>query len=346
VLVDLVELRLKLTEWLVDRHGFGERIENVELLSGGFSQLMVSFDLHGPNGAQRLVLRASRPAAQSITATDRSAEWEIVSSLSRRGDVSLPGALWFDHGPALGVPCFVVEYVEGATVSKLFAADPGRDRRAVADRLCDCLVSIHSVPLEDLPAQLARPSSWDDHIDALIDRWRSLERTGLEPDPIARYLANWLEAHKPAPAPLCLVHGEVNNDNLIVTGDGGVTAVDWEYAHVGDPREDFGWYRTVSASVPPDVLADDIEAVCARYREATGLGEDVINPAAIGYFGLLAGASVYSTFVGAPAAVEQTPDAPVLAAYMSAVLAQAQLMWMAAMESLEPVLPDTSLDHK
>jgi aminoglycoside phosphotransferase (APT) family kinase protein len=342
--MDLDNLRLKLAGWLVEREGHGERIDNVELLSGGFSQLMVAFDLHRPDGPQRLVLRANRPAGQSITATDRVAEWAVISSLSERGDVALPRALWFDHGSVLGVPCFVVEHVEGTTISKLFAGEPSRDQRAVADELCDCLVSIHAVPLEQLPAQLARPASWDEHIDGLIGRWRSLERAGMEPDPFVRYLANWLEAHKPAPAQLCLVHGEVNNDNLIVTPDGGITAVDWEYAHIGDPREDLGWYRTVSASVPPDVMAHDVEGICDRYRAATGLSAEVINPATVGYFGLLAGASVYDTLVGAPAAVETSPDAPVLAAYMSAVLANAQLMWMVAMDALEPALP-TSTRH-
>jgi aminoglycoside phosphotransferase (APT) family kinase protein len=328
------EILRKLHAWLIGGLALGQRVDNLHELSGGFSQMMYSFDLHSSEGIRTLVLRASRPRGQSITATDRLTEWKVVESLSERGDVDLPKAVVFDDGQVLGVECFIVEHVEGTTVSRHFAANPEGAKGPVAEVLVDCLAAIHAVPPSELPGVLTRPATWESHLDALIGRWRDLERTGMEPDPFARYLANWLEANKPAPAPMCLVHGEVNNDNLLIRPDGTITAVDWEYAHIGDPREDLGWYRSVSSSVPPDLMADDIEHVCDRYRQATGLSDKIINPAAIAYFGLVAGVGVYSTLVGAPAGVEATDQAPVLAAYMSAVLSGAQLGWLTAIEAL------------
>jgi aminoglycoside phosphotransferase (APT) family kinase protein len=328
-----------LTRWLVDGEGAGERIDSVETLSGGYSQMMLAFTLHGPDGARRLVLRASRPADEAVTATNRALEWAVIDSLSRRGEVPLPAPLWFDEGPALGVPCFVVEHVEGTTASR---ACPGLDqdaRAAVSEKLCDVMVAIHSTPIDTLPAELDRPTDWDAHIDSLINKWREVERTGLEPDPFVRHIANWLQTHKPAPAPMAFVHGEINNDNLLLGSDGELSAVDWEFAHIGDPREDIGWYRTVSTAVPPDLLADDIEGFCERYRTATGQGADIINPATVGYFGLLATVGVYSTLVGGPAAVEASPDAPVLAAYMSAVLSRTHLTLAQAIRDLGAALP-------
>jgi aminoglycoside phosphotransferase (APT) family kinase protein len=335
--MELDEISNRLSAWLVGERTMGDRVTNVRQLSGGFSQMMYAFDLHTSGGEQTLVLRASRPEGQSITATDRFAEWEIVESLSLRGDVPIPKALVYDGGQALGVPCFIVEHVEGTTVSRHFAAHPEQQTDRVADALVDCLGSIHSVPLVDLPPKLTQPESWEGHLDSLIGKWRELERTGLEPDPIVRYLAKWLEANKPVPAPMCLVHGEVNNDNLIIRADGSITAVDWEYAHIGDPREDLGWYRTVAASIPPDVIGENLDRVCERYRKMSGLHEDIINPISIAYFGLLAGVGVYSTLVGAPVAVESSEEAPVLAAYMSAVLASAHLKWLDAIEALDGV---------
>ncbi|EJM24345.1 putative aminoglycoside phosphotransferase [Pseudomonas sp. GM21] len=334
-MVDLDKVTQDLSRWLIGRENAGTRIDNMQLLSGGFSQFMAAFDLHAPTGIRKLVLRASRPCGEAITFTDRAAEWALISSLTCRGDVPLPAGLWFDEGDALGLPCFVVEHVSGPTVKKMMIDAHANDRRSFADRLCDCLVSIHAVPAQDLPADLPRPRDWDSHIDGLIDRWIALERSGLEPDPIVRYIAKWLRTNKPKSAPLCLVHGELNNDNLIVTDDGSLTAVDWEYGHIGDPREDIGWYRTVSTSVPPDLLADDTEAFCARYRAASGLSEEVINPAAVAYFGLLASVGVYNTLVGGPATVEASPDAPVLAAYVSAVLATTHLRWFESLSALE-----------
>ncbi|TDH46935.1 MULTISPECIES: phosphotransferase family protein [Mycolicibacterium] len=335
-----------LTHWLVDDMGAGQRIDSVETLSGGYSQMMMAFTLHGEHGADRLVLRANRPAGESVTSTDRALEWAVIESLSRRGEVSLPTPRWFDDGTALGVPCFVVDRVDGATVSRAY---PGLDidtRAAVSEKLCDLMAAIHSTPLDALPAELDRPIDWDLHIDSLIDKWRQVERNGLEPDPFVRHLANWLQAHKPAPAPMTLVHGEINNDNLLLGSDGDLSAVDWEFAHIGDPREDIGWYRTVSeGAVPPDLLADDIEGFCARYRAVTGLGADIINPAAIGYFGLLATVGVYSTLVGGPAAVEASPAAPVLAAYMSAVLSRTHLILLRAMRDLDAALPSATVHN-
>jgi aminoglycoside phosphotransferase (APT) family kinase protein len=333
--MELEELSNRLTAWLVDDRALGERVTNLRQLPGGFSQMMYAFDLYTSRGVQSLVLRANRPEGQSITATDRFAEWEIVESLTAQGEVPIPRALFYDGGQALGVPCFIVEHVEGTTVSRHFAANPTQETGPVADVLVDCLASIHAVPLVDLPATLNRPISWEGHIDSLIGRWRKLERTGLEPDPFVRYLANWLETNKPVAVPMCLVHGEVNNDNLLIGSDESITVVDWEYAHIGDPREDLGWYRTVSASVPPDVMADNIDRVCERYRELTGLDEEAINPTSIAYFGLLAGVSVYDTLIEAPATVERSDQAPVLAAYMSAVLAGAQLGWLNVIDALD-----------
>jgi aminoglycoside phosphotransferase (APT) family kinase protein len=345
-MIDKDSLVKDLTRWLVDDKSAGRRIDDVETLSGGYSQIMLAFTLHGDAGAERLVLRASRPAEESVTSTNRALEWAVIDSLSRRGEVPLPKPRWFDAGAALGVPCFVVERLDGTTMSRAYPALDEGARTAVGNALCDVMVAIHSTPLDTLPPELNRPKDWDRHIDSLIDKWREVERTGLEPDPFVRHLANWLEIHKPAPAPMVFVHGEINNDNLLIGRDGELSAVDWEFAHIGDPREDIGWYRTVSSgAVPPDLLADDIEGFCERYRAATGLGAEIINPAAIGYFGLLATVSVYGTLVAGPSAVESGPEAPVLAAYMSAVLARTHLTLTQAMRDLDAALPSSITPH-
>ena len=37
------------------------------------------------------------------------------------------------------------------------------------------------------------------------------------------------------------MHGDFRNGNLIVGPDGVRAVLDWELAHLGDPREDLGW---------------------------------------------------------------------------------------------------------
>ena len=38
----------------------------------------------------------------------------------------------------------------------------------------------------------------------------------------------------------------------------GDRLTDWEFAHIGDPREDLGYYNAYSGAVPPNLLADDV----------------------------------------------------------------------------------------
>ena len=157
-MIDKDSLVKDLTRWLVDDKGAGRRIDDVETLSGGYSQIMLAFTLHGDAGAERLVLRASRPAEESVTSTNRALEWAVIDSLSRRGEVATKPR-WVDAGAALGVPCFVVERLDGTTVSRAY---PGLDegaRTALSNRLCDLMVAIHSTPLKSLPSELERPTT-------------------------------------------------------------------------------------------------------------------------------------------------------------------------------------------
>ena len=69
-----------------------------------------------------------------------------------------------------------------------------------------------------------------------------------------RYVAAWLEHNRPPEVPMTLVHGEFQPGNVMVGGDGRLVAVDWEFAHVGDPREDLGWALWVESIQPPALI--------------------------------------------------------------------------------------------
>jgi aminoglycoside phosphotransferase (APT) family kinase protein len=75
---------------------------------------------------------------------------------------------------------------------------------------------------------------------------------------------------------------------------GRLVAVDWEFAHIGDPREDLGWATWVEAIQPPALIGRDPVAFCARYRERTGLSEDIINPLTVAYFSILPAIRVFA----------------------------------------------------
>jgi len=67
-----------------------------------------------------------------------------------------------------------------------------------------------------------------------------LDRAGT-PRPSFEFALHWLRAHRPPRGRTTVVHGDFRNGNLIVGPDGVRAVLDWELAHLGDPREDLGW---------------------------------------------------------------------------------------------------------
>ena len=74
---------------------------------------------------------------------------------------------------------------------------------------------------------------------------------------------------------------------MLVTPDGAWHLIDWEFARIGDPREDLGYYNAYSGAVPPNLVARDVDAFLAGFRERTGLDEELVNPATFAWFTIL-----------------------------------------------------------
>jgi hypothetical protein len=71
--------------------------------------------------------------------------------------------------------------------------------------------------------------------------------------------------------------------------------VDWEFAAIGDPREDLGWYNIYSTAAGPNLYEADPEAFLAAYRDATGFGELEVNQLTVGYFTVLSSIKILGT---------------------------------------------------
>jgi hypothetical protein len=78
-----------------------------------------------------------------------------------------------------------------------------------------------------------------------------------------------------------------HHDNYLV--------VDWEFAAIGDPREDLGWYNIYSTAAGPNLYEADPEAFLAAYREVTGFGEAEVNQLTVGYFTVLSSIKILGT---------------------------------------------------
>ena len=117
--------------------------------------------------------------------------------------------------------------------------------------------------------------------------------------------------------PLGLVHGDFQVANVLIGNQGSDVLVDWELAHIGDPREDLGWCMMASVTQPPDVIGADEEAFYSRYREISGLSEEQVNPTTTDYFLLLASATVFVPVTEQLAALDRGETTGIQVAYMS-----------------------------
>ncbi len=114
--------------------------------------------------------------------------------------------------------------------------------------------------------------------------------------------------------------------------------VDWEYAHIGDPRIDLGWFQNVAAFSPPDLIGLDPAGFCARYREITGSPAEVVNPLSVGYFSILAGVRSFGALLGGIAEMARGENHLLTTAYLVSAEAFAHKLWMQGTRQLEAAM--------
>ena len=314
------------------------KVSDVRPISGGYSLLTYGFTTTSADGTRRHVLRTDPPAGAALTATDRRHEWELLTELTAKGTVPMPAALAFDDGSVLGRPGIVLDFIDGPQLGAHAAAADDGERRRLAGQLAETLAAVHGAGAGAAPERYARPAHWDDYVDGLIAAWREVEANHAERNPFLRYVACWLEAHKPPPAPLTLVHGEFQTGNVMIDAQGRMQIIDWEYAHVGDPRFDLGWCQNVAAFAPPDLIGLDPVGFCARYCELTGASPAVINPLTVGYFSILAGAKAFGALLAGIAAMARGENHLLTSAYLVSAEPFTHRLWMGGTRQLEAAM--------
>jgi aminoglycoside phosphotransferase (APT) family kinase protein len=158
------------------------------------------------------------------------------------------------------------------------------------------------------------PGSWQDYVDGVLELYRAVDREVSESSPVLRYASALLVRHRPPPAPFTLVHGDCQPSNVLVADSGEHVVIDWEFAHVGDPREDLGYYTQIP--MPPNVYHRDPEGFLARYREQTGLTEEQVNPGTVEFFLVVGMAHLLAQILRALDAVSRGETRGVMATYL------------------------------
>ncbi len=224
------EQRFRLAGWLSDRTGGAVEITAAERMGVGHSKAMWALSTH--HGG-RLVARIDQGGVFGTRIAD---EVRTMTALRDAG-VPVPRIVAADpDGHVLGHPLFVMVHVDGEGGTRL--------PPAVADDLIRRLHELHGLG-DPAPTGLGGRRA----ADALpggdqVAHWLAVARR-VGRVPLLEEAAARLAATRP-PGALAdrPVHGDAGPGNLVHDGERVLALTDWEFAHLGDPAEDWVYLAT------------------------------------------------------------------------------------------------------
>ena len=232
------EILKSLQAWAGQFYGGDATVSQLVRLSGGASQETWSVDVTHDGAAEELILRrvpGGVATARNSEALGLATEARLLECAA--GSVPAPRVVQvFDPGSEVG-EAFLMNRIPGQTIArKILRDDEFRTARSRLTAQCgQALAAIHAIPLDTLP-DLPDSGGLDQ-----LEKYETIYRSFDLPRPVFELAMAWLKSNTPAPVPKVLVHGDYRIGNLIVDADGLAAVLDWELAHLGDPREDIAW---------------------------------------------------------------------------------------------------------
>ncbi|WP_431233126.1 phosphotransferase family protein [Mycolicibacterium psychrotolerans] len=242
-------------------------VENLRALTGGASRTTWAFDAVTGSQRRALILRTGPP-------DDVHAGMELeaaVQAAAAAAGAPVPEVLVAsDSVEALGNPFLICGEIAGETIVRRIQRQLDDDGRATLLRQCaQALAAIHR-GATDAPglAEQDQMAEWHQRLDEMGDTTATFE-----------WAFRWLQAHRPPPSPLRLVHGDFRMGNLIVDGSDLAAVLDWELVHIGEIYEDLAWFciRAWRFGAPSSVAAGGLGSIddfVAAYEQAGGATVD------------------------------------------------------------------------
>jgi aminoglycoside phosphotransferase (APT) family kinase protein len=312
-----------------DREG---RVMACEAITGGYSRVTARARVRWRAGEEEtFILRGDPPPGSGVFASDRDAEWELLAALPGVTPVRTPVTRWYDRsGEYLGSKAIVMDCAAAVSLQDEMAR--AGDAGPLADLFVDTFAAVHRTPLGGLPASMPRPADWSSYLDGVLAHYDRMAGRYPGSAPVLRYISGWARAHQPPPVPLGLVHGDCQPSNVLVGAADGPLVIDWEFTHVGDPREDLGYYTQIP--LQPNVYWADPERFLARYRAASGLTQEQVNPQVVDYFLIIGMATLLEQMLAAAAAIGSGERPGILATFLVNAISHQHDMFLAICDRL------------
>jgi len=278
------DLADRLEHALRDVYGPGVQVQHLSRLAGGASRETFRFDVHTPEGETLgLILRrdfAGRPSSPG----HMTLEAAVLKAAARAG-LPVPGVVLHSEGSkaAWDTAGIVMHRVDGETIGSRIVRRPQYEaaRSALTKDCGRFLAGLHQLDPKTLPALPV--------LDAFDDCRQQYENSGMA-SATFDYAFRWLAAHRPAPSPRSVVHGDFRLGNLLVDDDGLRAVLDWEGVHLGDPLEDLAWLCVRAWRFGGDLPVAGVgshEELIAAYNAAGGIDVDLRHLAWWQLFGTL-----------------------------------------------------------
>jgi aminoglycoside phosphotransferase (APT) family kinase protein len=275
--------------WLRTQPGFEtlHGIPEVTQFAGGASNL--TYRLRYPE--HDLVLRRPPVGTKASSAHDMVREFRVQRQLKPVfGYVPAVRALCRDHD-VLGADFYVMDRIPG-TIVRGRLPDGVTLTPAQAGGLCraavDTLVELHAV--DPAAAGLADLGRGPGYVQRQLAGWTArYARARTWNVPTFRRVTDWLAAHAPEDAGMCVVHNDFRLDNLVLDPEDLLRVVgvlDWELATIGDPLMDLG------GSLAYWVQADDGRMAHLGRRQPTHLPGMLTRREVVEHYGARTGRDV------------------------------------------------------
>ena len=222
----------------------GGTVTSCEAITGGYSRISARAAVTWGDGTQEsFVLRGDPPPGSGVFTSDRDEEYRMLQALTVGGAGAHAGrALVRQHRRVAGL-----QVPRGGGRRRSGLAAGRRWRRPPT--------SCRSPTCSSTPSPRCTPSRWTGCRRTFRARptgtptWTACSpaTTGWPtPSPARRRCCGtsgwWAATHRPPPVPLGFVHGDCQPTNVLVADDAPPLVIDFEFAHIGDPREDIGYY--------------------------------------------------------------------------------------------------------
>ena len=283
----------RLAEYLSAQTGAPVDVHSSHRLTVGHSRAMHVVD----TSVGTFVVRVEQGG---VFGTSSAAEFALMQSLHAAA-FPVANVRWLEPtGEVLGQPFFVMEYIEADRPVDEREMDP-----ATAAAFVRTLARLHALePTAHLPMVDSAQST---HI--LIEHWRTVGKSAGGPRlPLLDAAEMWLHQNAPLSTRVTLVHGDAGPGNVL-SANGEVLAVtDWEFAHVGDPAEDWSFCASMRGA-----RTMSREAWLALFEQEAGIR---MTPAEWTYweaFNLFKGACANRTCLGVfESGVNRSPNMAII----------------------------------